>query len=50
VKFSVVFVTAFLDRFERFRRKRGVKLRVFRRKCGVKLIVVGENWELNCAL
>jgi hypothetical protein len=36
VKLSIVFVTAFSDRFERFQRKSGVNLRVF-----------GESEELN---
>jgi hypothetical protein len=39
VKFSAVFVTVFLDRFERFRQKSGVKLRVF-----------GQRTELNKSL
>jgi hypothetical protein len=36
VKFSVVFVTAFSDRFQRFRQKSEVQLRIF-----------GESAELN---
>jgi hypothetical protein len=39
VKCSIVFVTVFSDRFERFRQKRGVKLRIF-----------GESTELNLLL